>query len=205
MRVPYFGQMRPSVEVSRPWAYVIPPQWTDVIARLAVHGVEMQELEDQNLEVERYRLHDVRWEARSFEGHHLVNCSASVEKTSVHVARGSRLVSTQQKRSRLAMHALEPRAPDSFLRWGFFDTILEQKEYAEDYAAESLAVAMLAAQPGLKHEYDSLLAADTAFANTPEARRDFFYKRSPWAEPMFNVYPVLRLPAPTSVELLRRP
>jgi len=54
-----------------------------------------------------------------------------------------------------------------------------------------------------RREYDSLVAADTAFSSNPEARRDFFYKRSPWAEPMFNVYPVLRIPAPTTVELLR--
>jgi len=203
MRVPYFGHMRPTVEVSRPWAYVIPPQWTDVIARLAVHGVEMQELDAQDLDVERYRLHNVRWEPRSFEGHHLVNCSATVERATVHVERGSRLVSTQQKRSRLVLHALEPGAPDAFLRWGFFDTILEQKEYADDYAAESLATSMLAERPGLKQEYDSLVAADTAFSSNPEARRDFFYKRSPWAEPMFNVYPVLRISAPTTVKLLR--
>ena len=199
MRLPYFGRMRTSVEVTRPWAYIIPPQWTDVIARLEVHGVEMQKLEAQELEVERYRLHHVSWDARSFEGHHPVTCSATVERARVRIERGSLLVPTLQKRSRLVVHALEPQAPDAFLKWGFFDTILEQKEYAEDYAAESLAVAMLAERPGLRQTYDSLVAADTAFAKNPESRRDFFYKRSPWAEPMFNVYPVVRLPAEVKV------
>lgn len=190
LKVPYFGHTKPKLEVVRPWAYVIPPQWTEVIARLKLHGVEMHTMEAQELDVEQYRLHNVKWAAESYEGHHNVTCSTSIEQAHVSFPRGSLLVSTLQKRSRVVMHCLEPGAPDSFLRWGFFDTILEQKEYAEDYAAESLAVAM---RPSWAHSYDSLVAADTAFANSPQARRDFFYKRSPYAEPMFRVYPVARL------------
>jgi hypothetical protein len=202
MRVPYFGRMQATLEVSLPWAYIIPPPWTDVIERLRLHGVEMQVLGAQELEVERYRLHRVRWEAESYEGHHRVSCSTSVESARVFFPRGSVLVTTRQARSRLVVHLLEPGAPDSFLRWGFFDTILEQKEYAEDYAAESLAVAMVR-DPTTRREFDSLVAADSLFARSPDARRDFFYKRSPFAEPELRVYPVARLPV--EVPVVREP
>jgi hypothetical protein len=87
------------------------------------------------------------------------------------------------------------------MKWGFFDTILEQKEYAEDYAAEALAERMLAEQPALKREFEERLASDSAFAASAKARRDFFYKRSPWAEPMLNVYPVARLMEPGNLPL----
>ena len=34
-----------------------------------------------------------------------------------------------QRASRVAAHILEPKGPDSYVHWGFFDTIMEQKEY----------------------------------------------------------------------------
>ena len=43
----------------------------------------------------------------------------------------------------MAAHLLEPQGPDSFVAWGFFDAIFEQKEYGEDYVVEKLARDML--------------------------------------------------------------
>jgi hypothetical protein len=204
LRLPYFDRQHSTFDVTVPWAYVIPPQWTDVIARLKWHGVETLELaRAQAVPVERYRLHNVKWEAESFEGHHLATCSTTTETALVDYPAGSVVVLTSQVRSRLVVNALEPLAPDAFLRWGFFDTILEQKEYAEDYAAEKLAASMLSSRPDIRREYDSLLAADSAFAGNPADRWDFFYKRSPWAEPMFDVYPVGRILTETA--LVTRP
>lgn len=203
MRLPYFGRMHSTLEVDVPWAYVIPPQWTEVIDRLKRHGVEMQPLHAQALPVERYRLRGVTWDPESFEGHHQVSCSTRTESSVVDYPEGSWLVPTAQVCLRLIVHALEPEGPDSFLRWGFFDTILEQKEYAEEYAAESLAVEMLQNRPDIRNEFDSLLAADSVFAASPEARWDFFYKRSPFAEPMFNLYPVGRIMEETPVRVIR--
>ena len=204
MRVPYYGRMRTTVEVDVPWAYVIPPQWTEVIQRLEWHGVEMERLaRPHTLAVRRDRLHNVQWAPRSYEGHHPVSCSSRSEVATVEYPQGSVVVRTSQARLRLVVHTLEPRGPDSFLHWGFFDTILEQKEYAEDYASEKLALDMLAAGPELRRQYDSLVAADTAFAGNPESRRDYFYKRSPWAEPMLNVYPVGRIMTEVPLEVVR--
>jgi hypothetical protein len=194
MRLPRYSRVNPTVVVDVPWAYVIPPQWTDVLGRLALHGVEMRRLDrEQTLSVSRYRFSHVSWSADAFEGHHAVSCSTSTEIDTVTYPAGSVVVSTAQLRGRLLVHLLEPAGPDSFLHWGFFDTILEQKEYAEEYATEKLAATLLRDQPALGKEFDSLLAADTLFARDPQARWDFFYKRSPYAEPMYRVYPVGKL------------
>jgi hypothetical protein len=55
---------------------------------------------------------------------------------------------------------------------------------------------MLANDPALKREFDAKLANDKAFADDPEARLEFFYRRSPWyARQKVGVYPVARLSA----------
>jgi murein tripeptide amidase MpaA len=202
LRVPYFSRMKTTDSATVPRAYLIGPQWTEVIERLRVHDVRMQRLRRPvTLPVERYRFDSVSWQRESFEGHHMVSYRATPFQDTVCFAAGTVVIPTAQPGVRLVMHALEPDAPDAFMRWGFFDTILEQKEYAESYAAEALAVRMLAEEPGLKAEFEARLAADSAFAASPRARWDFFYKRSMWAEPMLNVYPVARLVEPTELPL----
>jgi hypothetical protein len=52
---------------------------------------------------------------------------------------------------------------------------------------------MLAGHPRIKAEFEEKLRSDSAFASNARARWGFFYKRSPYAEPMLNVYPVGRL------------
>jgi hypothetical protein len=194
LQVPFQNRLVPDETIAPPYAYLIPPQWTDVIERLNVHGVKMQRLREAvKLEIETYRFSSVDWQDESFEGHHLVDYETETIGQTVTYPKGTVVIKSAQAGVRLIVHALEPRGYDSFVRWGFFDTILEQKEYADRHAAEALAVEMLANDPELKAEFEARLATDSAFAASPRARWDFFYKRSPYAEPMLNVYPVGRL------------
>jgi hypothetical protein len=91
------------------------------------------------------------------------------------------------------MNLLEPNGPDSFVSWGFFDAIFEQKEYVEDYVMEKLARDMLANNPGLKREFDSKLTSDSTFTKSPYARLNFFYQRSPYWDVTIGEYPVARV------------
>ena len=106
---------------------------------------------------------------------------------------GSLVVPLAQPLAKLAMSLLEPQAPDSFTRWGFFNAIFEHKEYAEPYILESLAREMLAADPTLKKEFEEKLAADELFSASPAARLEFFYSKSPYWDQQMNLYPVGRL------------
>ena len=68
----------------------------------------------------------------------------------------------------------------------------EQKEYMEDYVAEEVARAQLAADPALAAEFARKIKEDPAFAKSPQARLGFFARRhSSWDE-RFNLYPILR-------------
>src|SRR2546425_11384899 len=52
---------------------------------------------------------------------------------------GSVVVPLDQRAGRVAVHLLEPQAPDSLLAWGFFNAIFEREGDAEPYVMESLA------------------------------------------------------------------
>ena len=106
---------------------------------------------------------------------------------------GSIVVPTAQPLGKLVLNLLEPQAPDSFAKWGFFNAIFEEKEYAEHYVLEALAREMLAADTNLKDEFEALLESDPQFAASPAARLRFFYKRSPYWDPQMNLYPVGRI------------
>ena len=79
------------------------------------------------------------------------------------------------------------------LSWGFFNAIFEQKEYGESYILEGLAREMMADDPKLREEFEERLVNDEAFAASPAARLDFFYRRSKYWDSYMNVYPVGRI------------
>src|SRR5690606_14121845 len=109
------------------------------------------------------------------------------------VAAGALFVPIAQPKARLVMHILEPQAPDSLAAWGEFNNAFERKEYMEPYVAEQVAREMLAADPGLKAEFDQRLREDAEFAASPRARLDFFYRRHSSWDQRYNLYPVLRI------------
>ena len=90
------------------------------------------------------------------------------------------VVTLDQRLSKVAIHWLEPEAPDSAMRWGFFDSIFEQREYGEAYVLEKLARENMAKDPALKAEFERRVQTDPRFAADPEARLEFFYDRSPY-------------------------
>jgi murein tripeptide amidase MpaA len=192
--VPYFASFRPRAQVAIPRAYLIPREWTDVIERLRWHGVEMRALAaPATLPVELYYLDSADWAEEANEGHVRVACKARRVDTTLSYPAGTVVIDPRQPAGKVAVHALEPDAPDSFLGWGFFNTVLEQKEYAEGYVIDPLADSLYAADPQIRAEFDARIAADTAFARSVQAKRDFFYKRSRFAEGGLNWYPVARL------------
>jgi hypothetical protein len=109
------------------------------------------------------------------------------------ILKGSLYVPIAQPKAPLVMNLLEPRGPDSFAAWGFFNGHFEAKEYMEKYVAEEVARQMLATHPEIATEFIQRLAKDPQFAKDPAARLEFFYRRhSSWDERL-NVYPVARI------------
>ncbi len=196
-RLPYFNRLRATASAVPPAAYLVPPEWGDVADRLALHGVRMRRLAaDTTLAVTSCRFRDVKWRERPYEGRHQLEYALDeVAETRTYPA-GSYLVPVAQRAGRVIVHALEPLAPDALVRWGLFDPIFEQKEYAESYVMERVAREMLAADPRLGEEFAARKAADPAFAADQGAMLNWFFQRSPWWDPRVNLYPVGRITGP---------
>ncbi|HYS04164.1 MAG TPA: M14 family metallopeptidase [Candidatus Dormibacteraeota bacterium] len=207
MTVPREIGLKVTVETAPPRAYFVPAQWKGVIDVLRAHGLRLQTTERAwEGEVETYRCDGAVWNEKPFEGHQVLFSpgeggarpgATPGECILVHARlpfpAGSVIVPLDQRAGRVAVHLLEPQAPDSLLAWGFFNAIFERKEYAEPYVMESLARDMLAKDPKLREEFERRLAQDKAFAASPEARLEFFYRHSPWWDPRLGLYPVGRL------------
>ena len=192
--IPFFDEITVEDSVSIPLAYLVPPEWNFVGNVLDAHGVHYKRLtQPATVEVESYSFSNVRWGAKPYEGRQVVTCSTKAIRERRTYPVGSLLVRMDQRAARVAMHLLEPRAPDSFVSWGFFNAIFEQKEYAESYVMEGIGRKMLSADPELRGEFENRLRADTLFAGNPRARLNWLYMRSPWRDPLLYVYPVVRV------------
>jgi hypothetical protein len=194
LTVPMYETFRVKAAVAPPLAYIVPAQWTDVIAVLQAHGVRMKTLvEFVPIEVESYRFTNVSCPQAPFEGRHMPKFDVERTFETRIFPPGSAFVPMARVVGRVVMNLLEPEAPDSLAHWGFFNAIFEEKEYAEHYVLETLAREMLANDPALRQEFEQLLAQDEDFAASPSARLRFFYKRSPYWDPQMNLYPVGRI------------
>lgn len=194
--VPDFRDLVATDSVRLPAAWLVPAAWPQIADKLRQHGLRVERVERPlRLAAGRYRLGAPRWDEKPFEGRHLLReFTASLENVEDDFAAGAVLVPLDQPNANVAANLLEPRAADSLLRWGFFDAIFEQKEYADARVAERLAREMLAEDPALRAEFEAKLAAEPDFAKSPAARLAFFYERSPWyAAQRIGLYPVVRL------------
>jgi hypothetical protein len=186
--------LAPKVAPPAPHGYIVPREWPEIIELLGLHGVEMIPLEKPvEGEFETLKFSDVRFAAAPFEGRfRVLSFAAAPQKVRRTVAAGSVYVPAAQRAGKLAMHLLEPEAPDSAVRWGFFLPAFEQKEYFSEFVFEPFARKMLEQNALLRAEFEEKLKTDAAFASNPRARLLWLYQRSPYAEPDKDVYPVLR-------------
>ncbi len=193
VNVPYPQANTPALTVTRPKAYWVPPQSREIIERLAIHGVRMERFaEPREVDVEIYRIVDPKLAPVPSEGHVPVTATFKSERSRRVFAPGAVRVPTDQPLGDLVVLLLEPQSPESFFRWGFFLGCLEETEYAEAYVVEPLARRMLAENASLRVEFDKALAADPALSKDPSARLLWFYRRSPFADAAWNVYPIAR-------------
>lgn len=194
MTVPMYNDLRVKAAVSPPLSYIIPGQWKEVIDVIKAHGLKTSTITaPATIEVESYRFTDVKWPAGPFEGRQMPSFKVVPVREQRTFPTGSLVVPVSQELARLAINLLEPQAPDSLVRWGFFNATFEQKEYGEAYVLEKLAREMLAKDSKLREEFERKLATDAAFAANSYERLQFFYRRSPYWDPKMNLYPVGRI------------
>jgi len=176
-------------------AYVVPGQWHDVIIRLKWNGVAMQHLDkDTVMEVNVCHIDNYETVPRPYEKHYLhKNVKVHWIRQSIPVVKGDYIVAIRQPAKRYITEVLEPTGTDAFLAWGFFDGILQQKEYYSDYVFEDDAARILKKNSSLKQRLNEKKKTDAVFAKSASQQLDFIYNNSPYHEPEYMQYPVYRI------------
>jgi putative YhbY family RNA-binding protein len=194
IRAPVIAYTEPELVASRPKAYWIPAGWPEVIERLKQHGVRVEEItEPREIAVTMYRVADAAIEAEPSEGHARVTGTPNAESRTEYFPAGSVRVSTDQPLGDVAALLLEPASPESFFQWGFFLSVLNNPEYVEPYVMEPMASRMLAEDPRLAQAFlDTLAVAGREFTGNPRARLQWFYRRTPFFDERWRLYPVAR-------------
>jgi hypothetical protein len=199
--VPYYNTARPTVVVAAPLAYAIPAAWTEVIDMLRRNGVVLRQLSEPLAgNGETYTLEDYKTTAKPYEGHYVHSQVKLGGRTSgaATLPAGTYLAicAEQGPARRYLLEALEPAATDSFFAWGFFDSVLQQKEHYSDYVFEDLAAELLSKNPAVRQQLEDAKKADPTLATSGARQLDWVYQHSPYAEPGYCRYPVVRWQGP---------
>ncbi len=193
--VPWMDRFPPAFFITKPVAYLVPQEWHEVVRRLKLESVPMEVVPTQRtFSAEVQRIEGFTTVPAPYEGRYLHrDITTSVTREQVFARPGDVLVPMGHATDRLVMEVLEPRAGDSFFAWGFFDSILQQKEWFSGYVFEDIAAELLRKDPALRAALEERKAADPAFAADAWQQLYWVYQRSPHHESGHKRYPVLRI------------
>ena len=194
--VNYYDNFIAEDTIEIPRAYIVPQGWWQVTDLLKLNQIKLEPLaRDTTLYVETYSIEDFKTGEQAYEGHYK-HSETRVSKTmdSVEFRKGDFVVKTFQEGARYLIETLEPKAPDSFFNWNFFDTVLRQKEGFSPYVFEDIAKNMLDENPELKERFEEKKNSDTEFSNNWYAQLDWLHKQSKHYEEAHLRYPIFRMP-----------
>ena len=113
-----------SVSRPLPAGYFLPAGASDVAALLRLHGIQVQRLEAPWPDtVEIVAASQITWSPREFQGHQLVQVTATYVRAARSLPAGSYFVTTAQPLGRLVFALLEPEGW-GLVRWGLLDRLL---------------------------------------------------------------------------------
>lgn len=132
----FLGLAKPTLSVSRPFAYLIPSDAIKVIEKLQQHGIQTEYLnEDTKLHVEICTITKIQRSIQNFQKHHLTLADVKSRQENLVFKSGTIIVRTAQPLGSLACYLLEPTAEDGFVAWNFFD---EQLKVGRDFPVNRL-------------------------------------------------------------------
>ncbi len=193
-RLPLYDKAIVTKEITLPPAYIIPVEYSDLASRLPLHGIEVDTLRKATwLKVDTYRFSEVKFRPTSNEGHQIPLFKTTADTATLYYAAGSLIIRTEQPSSRIIAHLLEPQAQDSWVSWGYFNRVFEQKEYSETYVMEPMAREMMTNDPTLREKFDNWLKANPSLKDNQWEQLQWFYKQTPYYDKAHNLYPIGRL------------
>lgn len=195
IRLKYYNHYIPTDSVILPKAYVVPFAYKEVIDRLKLNGIEMKAFKaDTSMLCNISYILDYKTVKDPYEGHYL-HSQVKTRDTMlrINVYAGDKLIFVTPENSDFLSATLEPKSPDSYFCWNFFDGILQQKEGYSAYVFEDKAVEILSKNYDLKVSLMKKQQQDLVFAKDAGAQLDYIYKHSEYYEKSHKRYPVYRV------------
>jgi len=123
--IPYFSDYVGTRSVRFPYAYIFGVPGEEIAAKLLQHGLVVEKLmQPATLEVEAFKLTEIKASERAFQGHHLNQVKGTYAVEKKEFPAGTFLVPTAQPLGNLAAYLLEPESDDGLVVWNFFDRYL---------------------------------------------------------------------------------
>lgn len=205
MKLPFFSKTNPSAVATLPQAYIIPAEWSEVIERLKLHGIKMDTLtESIEIKVNTYKFKDYDFRKLPNEGRHMVKTDIEEIEEIRNFPIGSAVVYTNQRTAKVIAGLLEPKAPGSFVEWGFFNAVFEQKEYGESYVMEKMAREMMEKDPQIRKAFEMKKKDNPEFAKSQWDMLNWFYEQTPYWDQEFLKYPVGKISEASILNQIRK-
>lgn len=190
--IPYFQTYQAKDSVAIPSYFIVGSQCDEVIERLEANKVQFIRFDkDTVIQISQERLSEFKSYGKPYEGHFYHNeVKSNVELVDQHFKKGDVLIPTNQYQRNFLLSILISRAEDSYFRWNFFDSYLQQKEYFSPYVFEEKAVEILKEKPWIKEELELMKAADKSFRESQWDQLYFIYKNSDLFEESYYLLPI---------------
>ncbi|HEV2290808.1 MAG TPA: hypothetical protein VGR60_03110, partial [Gemmatimonadales bacterium] len=126
IRMPVFDRFAPARKEALPEAYLLPPQYSDIVALLRRQGILVGRLgAPWHGDGETFRIDSLSATPVVFEGHRAVSLEGHwAGHPGLDAAAGWYVVSTRQPLGVLAAYLLEPASEDGYVEWNFLDRAL---------------------------------------------------------------------------------
>ena len=190
--IPFFQTYQAKDSVVIPSYFMVGSQCDEVIERLEANKVQFTRFDkDTVIQISQERLSEFKSYGKPYEGHFYHNeVKSNVELVDQHFKKGDVLIPTNQYQRNFLLSILISRAEDSYFRWNFFDSYLQQKEYFSPYVFEEKAVEILKEKPWIKEELELMKAADKSFRESQWDQLYFIYKNSDLFEESYYLLPI---------------
>ncbi len=126
VRMPVYERFKPTLTVTPPFFYLIPPADTQIVRVLSEHGITVSRNDRESPgRVDVFRIDSALTSPRPFQGHREMRLAGRWESETRRIPAGWYIVYTGQPLGLLAVYLLEPQSDDGLVTWNYFDRDLK--------------------------------------------------------------------------------
>ena len=193
--IPWYGTYEAKSTQEIPDFIVVSRQSKRVLERLRANKIDMSTIRKDTLIILlKEKVFAFDSPNKPYEGHYYHSkMQSAIKQDTLFLKPGDVVIPTTQFARPYLLATCLASSEDSYFRWNFFDSYLQQKEYFSAYVFEDKAIDILKEKPWLKDELERLKANDQGVQQSPWEQLFFIYKNSDMFEETVNVLPIFYL------------